>query len=236
MKISGRQFFFTDEPGVDKYNLPERFAEYLEYNLVKDKTSIREQDAYKALSLSIRDRLIRNWLRTQYNYTQNAVKKVYYLSLEFLMGRLLGNALVNLDFYNECYSIMKKLGYVLEDVREFENDMGLGNGGLGRLAACFIDSLSTLEFLHTDMVSGMNTVFLSRRLTMGINTNCRITGFNTVIRGKLSDRKYAIKSGLKGKSSRNGNPTGVGNSNGLIPKKYLLLLLMYRFRVTKIIP
>ena len=93
-----------------------------------------------------------------------------------------------------------------------------------------------LSFLHTDMVSGMNTVFLSRRLTMGINTNCRITGFNTVIRGKLSDRKYAIKSGLKGKSSRNGNPTGVGNSNGLIPKKYLLLLLMYRFRVTKIIP
>ncbi|MBV6399442.1 MAG: glycogen/starch/alpha-glucan phosphorylase [Ignavibacteria bacterium] len=142
----GTSIFFTDEPGVDKYNLPERFAEYLEYNLVKDKTSIREQDAYKALSLSIRDRLIRNWLRTQYNYTQNAVKKVYYLSLEFLMGRLLGNALVNLDFYNECYSIMKKLGYVLEDVREFENDMGLGNGGLGRLAACFIDSLSTLEF------------------------------------------------------------------------------------------
>ena len=126
----GTSIFFTDEPGVDKYNLPERFAEYLEYNLVKDKTSIREQDAYKALSLSIRDRLIRNWLRTQYNYTQNAVKKVYYLSLEFLMGRLLGNALVNLDFYNECYSIMKKLGYVLEDVREFENDMGLGNGGL----------------------------------------------------------------------------------------------------------
>lgn len=143
-KDSSESIFFTDDINHSEYNLVERFAEHLEYYLVKDKTNVKEADAYKALSLSIRDKLIRNWLRTQHTYSEKDVKKVYYLSLEFLMGRLLGNALVNLDYYDDCFKIMKKLGYSLEEIREEEHDMGLGNGGLGRLAACFLDSLSTL--------------------------------------------------------------------------------------------
>jgi starch phosphorylase len=95
--------------------------------------------------MSIRDRLVRRWIRTQQRYKEEDVKRVYYLSLEFLMGRLLGNALINLNFYDKCYNILRDDGYSLEDIRDHEQEMALGNGGLGRLAACFLDSMATLE-------------------------------------------------------------------------------------------
>ena len=136
--------FFTDQEKSDKFSLRTQFAEHLEFDLVKDKFTVTPSDAYFSLSLSIRDKLVRAWLRTQQKYKEEDVKRVYYLSLEFLMGRLLGNALINLDFYDECYNILKEDGYNLENVRELEPDMGLGNGGLGRLAACFLDSMATL--------------------------------------------------------------------------------------------
>ncbi len=138
--------FFTDDEKLEPYSLQKKFAEHLEYSLVKDKTTVTKEDAYKALAMSIRDKLIKKWLRTQQEYSEKDVKKVYYLSLEFLMGSLLGNSLINLGYYDDCFHIMKDLGYILEDIAEFEHDMGLGNGGLGRLAACFLDSLSTLQY------------------------------------------------------------------------------------------
>ena len=94
--------------------------------------------AYTALSLAVRDRMVRSWLRTQKIYHDKDVKRVYYLSLEYLMGRVLGNALINLDYYNECRVILDRDGYDLEEITETEPDMGLGNGGLGRLAACYL--------------------------------------------------------------------------------------------------
>jgi starch phosphorylase len=137
--------FFTDAEDPDSYSLQNQFAEHLEFRLVKERTTVTPNDAYKALAMSIRDRLIRNWIRTQHQYNEKDVKKVYYLSLEFLMGRLMGSTLLNMGFDGECADIMKQLGYDLEDVKELEHDMGLGNGGLGRLAACFLDSMATLE-------------------------------------------------------------------------------------------
>jgi starch phosphorylase len=136
--------FFTDQEKSEKFSLRTQFAEHLEFDLVKDKFTVTPSDAYYSLSLSIRDKLVRAWLRTQQKYKEEDVKRVYYLSLEFLMGRLLGNALINLDYYDECYNILKEDGYNLENVRELEPDMGLGNGGLGRLAACFLDSMASL--------------------------------------------------------------------------------------------
>jgi starch phosphorylase len=137
--------FFTDKETPSSYSLSNQFAENLEFRLIKDRITATGSDAYFALSLAIRDRLVRKWLRTQHQYFQKDVKRVYYLSLEYLMGRLLGNALINMDFYEECYNILKEDGYSLEEIREIEIDMGLGNGGLGRLAACYLDSMATLE-------------------------------------------------------------------------------------------
>jgi len=137
--------FFTDKETPSSYSLSNQFAENLEFRLIKDRITATGSDAYFALSLAIRDRLVRKWLRTQHQYFQKDTKRVYYLSLEYLMGRLLGNSLINMDYYDECYKILKEDGYSLEEIREIEHDMGLGNGGLGRLAACYLDSMATLE-------------------------------------------------------------------------------------------
>lgn len=117
----------------------------LELSLVKDRTNVAERDVYTALAFSLRDRLIYKWMRSQNTYYKNKVKQVYYLSMEYLMGRLLGNTLINLDCSEEYRRMLDNEGYNLESLRECEHDMGLGNGGLGRLAACFLDSMATLE-------------------------------------------------------------------------------------------
>ena len=145
MKKQNNSIFFTDKEESTSFSLSNQFAEHLEFNLVRDKITATSDDAFHALSMSIRDRLVRRWIRTQQRYKEEDVKRVYYLSLEFLMGRLLGNALINMNFYDECYNILKKDGYSLEDIRDHEQEMALGNGGLGRLAACFLDSMATLE-------------------------------------------------------------------------------------------
>lgn len=137
--------FFTDHEESSSFSLKNQLYENLEFRLVKDRNTITPEDTYRATALSVRDLLIKNWLRTQHNYYKNDVKRVYYLSLEFLMGRLLSNALINLGNYQESEQILKNMGFDLESIKEIEHDMGLGNGGLGRLAACFLDSMATLE-------------------------------------------------------------------------------------------
>lgn len=137
--------FFTDKEDSSSFSLSNQFSEHLEFLLVKDKNTVTGDDAYYALSLAVRDRLVRRWLRTQYEYNKKDSKRVYYLSLEYLMGRILGNALVNMDYYEECREILLRDGYNLEEIMEFEHDMGLGNGGLGRLASCYLDSMATLQ-------------------------------------------------------------------------------------------
>jgi glycogen phosphorylase len=130
--------------GMDADSLGRSFLDHLEFTLAKDRYSMTQLDKYTALSYAVRDRLMERWLRTQDTYYKNDAKRVYYLSMEFLMGRALGNALVNLDLTDECRKALSELGYSLEDFLETEVDAGLGNGGLGRLAACFLDSMATL--------------------------------------------------------------------------------------------
>lgn len=102
-------------------------------------------DLYYSLALSARDRLIERWIRTQQLYYKHNVKRIYYLSAEYLMGRALVNNLVNLGMYEETKKAMESLHIDPELLFQEEPDMGLGNGGLGRLAACFLDSMATLE-------------------------------------------------------------------------------------------
>jgi starch phosphorylase len=117
---------------------------YIEHHLGKDCERSHIFDFYIGLAYAIRDRLIEKWLATQRSYYNTKAKRVYYLSLEFLVGRTLGNSMVNLGIEDECTRAIEALGCKMEDIREAEWDAGLGNGGLGRLAACFLDSFATL--------------------------------------------------------------------------------------------
>src|SRR2546423_555967 len=121
------------------------FTNHLLYSLAKDQYSATELDRYMSLALTIRDRLIERWISTQQRYYRKDAKRVYYLSAEFLMGRALANNLINLGLYDTTRDAMKMLNLDLGDVLEQEVDAGLGNGGLGRLAACFLDSMATLD-------------------------------------------------------------------------------------------
>ncbi|HUU42225.1 MAG TPA: glycogen/starch/alpha-glucan phosphorylase, partial [Planctomycetota bacterium] len=121
------------------------FEHHLRYTLAKDRYTATDRDRYHALALAVRDQLIERWMATQQTHHTKNVKRVYYLSLEFLIGRLLGNNVINLRMEQTCREAMSQLGLDWQTLRDHEVDAGLGNGGLGRLAACFLDSLSTLK-------------------------------------------------------------------------------------------
>ncbi|MBN1354424.1 MAG: glycogen/starch/alpha-glucan phosphorylase [Candidatus Omnitrophica bacterium] len=121
------------------------FLSKLQYSLGKDKYTATLNDDFMALAIAIRDRLIERWIDTQQRYHKRNAKRVYYLSMEFLIGRLLGNNMLNLDLWDKVKEAMDRLGRDVEVLRECETDAGLGNGGLGRLAACFLDSMAMLS-------------------------------------------------------------------------------------------
>ena len=121
------------------------YSNHLLYSLAKDQYSATAHDRFMSLALTVRDKLTERWIATQQRYYIKDVKRVYYLSAEFLMGRALLNNLVNLGLLDVTREALKMLGLDLVDVLEQEVDAGLGNGGLGRLAACFLDSLATLD-------------------------------------------------------------------------------------------
>jgi starch phosphorylase len=114
------------------------------YSVAKGEHTATVFDAYVALAYAVRDRLMERWFLTQDAYYRKDAKRVYYLSMEFLMGRALGNNILNLGAEEPYRSALTRLGYRLEALEEQEWDAGLGNGGLGRLAACFLDSAATL--------------------------------------------------------------------------------------------
>ena len=131
---------------MDAESLKAGFLRHLEFTLGELPRHVdSEWEPYVSVALTVRDRLMERWIRTQDAYYENDAKRVYYLSLEFLMGRTLGNSLVNLGLLEPCQDAVNELNYDFEKIREAEWDAGLGNGGLGRLAACFLDSLATLE-------------------------------------------------------------------------------------------
>src|SRR5262245_11707378 len=133
--------------GMDAPALADSVLHHLEYTLSELPRQVdSDWEPYVALALSVRDRLVERWIRTQDTYYDQDPKRVYYLSLEYLMGRTLGNSLIAMELRDACGQALTELGYRLEDLREAEWDAGLGNGGLGRLAACFLDSLATLGY------------------------------------------------------------------------------------------
>lgn len=133
-------------PGrLDAGSIIDSFANRMMYSLAKDQYTAVPTDVFQALAFAVRDRLMERWFQTQSEYYERDAKRVYYLSLEFLMGRALENNIINLGAWDAYESAMRQLGFDLSALLEREPDAGLGNGGLGRLAACFLESAATLQ-------------------------------------------------------------------------------------------
>lgn len=131
--------------GMDSKALASDLARHFHLTLGRDVSSETHMYLYNAAALTVRDRLVERWRQTRQRYKQERPKRVAYLSLEFLMGRALTNAVLNLDIDPALRNALKNYGVSLEELAEEERDAGLGNGGLGRLAACFLDSCATLS-------------------------------------------------------------------------------------------
>ena len=135
-----------EKPVFDK----ELFKRSILYNVMnmfrKNLEEATPQQIFQAASYSIKDRVIGNWMTTQEAYDKEDPKMVYYMSMEFLMGRALGNNMINLQAYQGAKEVLEELGVDINVLEDQEPDAALGNGGLGRLAACFLDSLATLGY------------------------------------------------------------------------------------------
>ena len=126
-------------------NLKESILRHLHLTLARDENSASNRDWWLATSHAVRDRLLERYMRTQKAHNESNTRRMYYLSLEYLMGRLFNNYLHNANVHGELEEALEELGLNSKDLQDEESEMGLGNGGLGRLAACFLDSLATLD-------------------------------------------------------------------------------------------
>lgn len=134
----------VDDLGIDKQSLVESFVQHLQHTQGKHPSAATSLDHFMSLAHTARDRMYDRWTRTWKERRERHPKQVYYLSLEFLIGRLLADGLMALGIYDDCKQGLAEVGLDLEEILREEQDAGLGNGGLGRLAACFIDSMATL--------------------------------------------------------------------------------------------
>ena len=135
-----------DRTGMHPVVLRRAFTDHVQFSRSRDLESSTPYDRYVALSLSVRDRLVQRWVATQQTYRERGVKRAYYLSAEFLLGRALVSNLQALGVYEAYEKVLGDLGLDLDKLVELEPDAGLGNGGLGRLAACLLESTATLGF------------------------------------------------------------------------------------------
>ena len=131
---------------VDKESFKKEVAANVKMLYRKTLEEATPQQLYQAVSYAIKDDIIERWIATHKAYKAQNVKKVYYLSMEFLIGRQLGNNLINLGYYSDIKKALEEMGLDINFLEDQERDPALGNGGLGRLAACFLDSLSTLGY------------------------------------------------------------------------------------------
>ncbi|MDP2144429.1 MAG: glycogen/starch/alpha-glucan phosphorylase [Gallionella sp.] len=130
---------------MDADSIVDDFRRYFSHTLGRDEPQFSSYQMYESMVLSLRDRLVERWRNTRLAYREADCKRTYYLSLEFLMGRAFGNAMLNLNVDPNTATALRKLEVELDAIAEHEHDAGLGNGGLGRLAACFLDSCASLQ-------------------------------------------------------------------------------------------
>jgi starch phosphorylase len=133
-----------DDPSNDVANLKRSIANKLSFTMGKDPATAQPRDWLHAAALAVRDRLVERRMKTEQAQAQQDAKRVYYMSIEFLIGRTFTNALLALDLHDDVRQALAELGVDAEQLPDLEPDAALGNGGLGRLAACFLDSMATL--------------------------------------------------------------------------------------------
>ncbi|HON56208.1 MAG TPA: glycogen/starch/alpha-glucan family phosphorylase, partial [bacterium] len=145
-EITKEEFLATYRKQMTAEGLRLSILNHLHYTRAKEDFLATDYDKYLSLCWAIRDRIVERWNKTQQTYYTKDAKRVYYLSLEFLLGRLILNNLINIDLYEKTKYVVKNFGYDFQKLIEIESDAGLGNGGLGRLAACYLDSMATLGY------------------------------------------------------------------------------------------
>ncbi len=139
------QKFKYSHLGKDVASIQHSLSDSLTYTVGKDPRTSTARDWFNASAHTVRNRMMENWMDTMRSYQRKDPKRVYYLSLEFLIGRLFTSSMINVGLYEPFKQALDEMGLDIEKLKEVENDAALGNGGLGRLAACFLDSLSTLD-------------------------------------------------------------------------------------------
>ena len=132
------------KPMLSSEEIEAEICRHMRYALGRDCDNLTERELFWTIALAARDKMVDGMFATEKKYADAKAKRLYYLSMEFLMGRTLGNTLINLGLWDSCKEALEKRGVDLDEVRESEPDAALGNGGLGRLAACFLDSLASL--------------------------------------------------------------------------------------------
>jgi len=131
---------------TDVASIQKQLADHVEYTLARDRSNFDRFAAYQATAFSVKDRLIEFWNDTNFKSNSDNPKRVYYLSIEYLLGRSLQNSLINLNIEENYKKALQEFGFKMEDLADQEPDAGLGNGGLGRLAACYLDSMATQNY------------------------------------------------------------------------------------------
>ncbi len=175
-----------EEPQEEKAQFDkELFKRSVLYNILtmyrKTLEEATPQQIFQAASYSIKDRVIGNWMTTQKAYEKEDPKTVYYMSMEFLMGRALGNNMINLGAYQGVKEVLEELGVDINVIEDQEPDAALGNGGLGRLAACFLDSLATLGYPAYGCGIRYHYGMFKQEIRDGFRWKCLTTGLRTGI-------------------------------------------------------
>src|SRR6185503_3267602 len=137
--------FTSDHLKGDRESLRKLLLDHLVYSLGKTPAAATPRDWLHAAAFAVRDHTVERWMETTTGYLRTGAKRIYYLSLEFLTGRMLSNNLLNVGLYDTCRGALSDLELAFDEIAELEPDAALGNGGLGRLAACLLDSMATLS-------------------------------------------------------------------------------------------